>query len=69
MWYPFRVRIPIAHNVQARLCVEPFYLDVADGPGAVREGVAFDVSVPVPRQAIATYRVADPGAGIKALFR
>ena len=53
----------------ARLLVAPFILDVADGPSAVRDGVPFDVSVPVPRQSIATYRIARPGSGIISLFK
>jgi hypothetical protein len=67
--YSRRYRLILYDHSGARLFVKPFNLDVADGPSAVREGVAFGVSVPVPRQAIATCRVVGTRSGIKALFR
>jgi hypothetical protein len=53
----------------ARVFVAPFTLEVEDGDAAVRDGVAFELRVSLPRDSIATYRVATPGSGIIALFR
>jgi hypothetical protein len=53
----------------ARVFVAPFTLEVQDGDAAVRDGVSFELRVPLPRHSIATYRVATPGSGIIALFR
>jgi hypothetical protein len=62
-------RVILYDYAGTRLFVKSFDLHVTDASSALREGVPFDVSVPVPRRSIATYRVARPGSGIIELFR
>jgi hypothetical protein len=62
-------RLILYDHSGARLFVKPFDLHVTDASSAARDGVPFDVGVPVPRQSIATYRVARPGSGIIAAYK